>query len=101
MDPTILIILSFWAGGGVTATFILLEVCSNLYKLTQRALASMKRRKDWGSIRETKYMKKFVKSCKPLSIGYGNTYVIRKKSVLNFFKFVARGTFRALCAKKR
>ncbi|CAL8085446.1 unnamed protein product [Orchesella dallaii] len=94
-------ILSLWMAMSMIATLLLLEIAASLYQLTKKALISMKQKRNWGTQRDRKYMGKFVKSCRPLSIGYGKTYVIRKGSVLKFLKFVARGTFRTLLALKR
>lgn len=53
---------------------------------------------DWKeiSMRDKKAMKKFRKSCRPLAIGYGNTYVIKRLTVLKFIRSLIRGIFRAL-----
>ncbi|CAL8085541.1 unnamed protein product [Orchesella dallaii] len=96
MDITVVAIFGIWEGICFTSWFVALKLCANIYNVTQRALGSMRRREDWGSQMEKKFMKKFLKSCKPLSIGYGKTYVIRNVSILNFFKFIIRGTARAL-----
>jgi len=96
METSINVILAFWAAAGMIGPLVVLTVGSSLYNLTQRALTSMRRRDHWGSLAESKYMAKFVKSLKPLSIGDGQRFVIRKVTILKFFKFIARGTAKAL-----
>ncbi|CAL8120990.1 unnamed protein product [Orchesella dallaii] len=46
------------------------------YRLGQEVLYSWKFH-DWGSSQNNKVMSKFRKSCKPIVVNYGNTYVIR------------------------
>lgn len=45
---------------------------------------------------ERKMMSKFRKSCYPLSISYGKTYIIKRLSVLKFIRGITAGIFRAL-----
>lgn len=49
---------------------------------------------------EKKIMQKFKKSCKPLIVCHGTQFVIRKNSILVFYRGVTKGTFRALLMTK-
>jgi len=99
MDVTLIIILVLWAALSTVDTFLLLNMSAKIYVITKRALKSMKKR-NWGTKMENKIMGKFLKSCQPLSVGYGKAYVIKKRAVLKFIKFIAKGTFRALLSIK-
>jgi len=79
--------------------FLLLNVCADLHRISNKALVSMRKR-NWARRKASLEMTSFLRSCKPISMGYGTAYVIRKKSALNFLKFVTRGTVRALLAGK-
>lgn len=52
----------------------------------------------WANGREKKCMKKFQKSCKPLVLAYGTSFVIKKLTMPNFYKGISRGTMRILLA---
>lgn len=58
------------------------------------------KKKNWNGNLESKIMKRFSVSCKPLLFAYGSQYVIRSHSLLIFFKAVIRGTFRTLLSLK-
>ncbi|CAL8085560.1 unnamed protein product [Orchesella dallaii] len=96
IDRTFRIVIQCWVALCLVSVFVTLSFCAFIYTVSLRALMSMRRREGWGSPRENKYMNQFLKSCKPLSVGVGKMYVIRKVSILNFFKFIARGTARTL-----
>lgn len=50
----------------------------------------------WQTRKDKAIMSKFRRSCKPLMIHFGRTYVIRQLSVLKFIRSISRGIFRAL-----
>lgn len=54
----------------------------------------------WHSLSklEKKILSKFRKSCCPISISFGRTYVIRRMSVLKFFRQISAGLLRSLLA---
>lgn len=64
----------------------------------KKMMGSWSKQKLGGSIKERKVMKKFIKSCQPILISYGNQFVIGKLSVPVFFRGVIRGTQRTLLA---
>lgn len=68
----------------------------------QRILKSWKYHK-WRNLsnRERKILSRFRKSCYPLSIGCGRAYVIRRVSILKFFRQISIGLFRSLLALKK
>ncbi|CAL8140550.1 unnamed protein product [Orchesella dallaii] len=47
------------------------------------------------------YMKRFRRSCKPISLGTDGMYVIRPISVLKFLRGNIRGTMRALLSLRK
>lgn len=54
------------------------------------------KRKDWGCSFDNKLMKKFRLGSKPILISYGNQFVLRKVTILVFYRGIVRGTFRTL-----
>lgn len=84
ITSTTVVIISY------TAFAILREKCL-------LAMVSMKQF-DWGSKRENKEMKRFIRSRKAISYGYGSMCLLTRKSVLKFLKCITRGTFRILLA---
>ncbi|CAL8081086.1 unnamed protein product [Orchesella dallaii] len=99
MNVTNAFILLLWSIGGSFAAFLGLHYCGSMYNKSVKVLRSIGN-KNWGSSHNNKLMKKFAKSCKPISYGYGRMYVIRKISVFKFFLSLIRGTFRALLTIK-
>ncbi|CAL8146051.1 unnamed protein product [Orchesella dallaii] len=93
----ILIILSSWSLVGILGLLVGLRFAGETHSLGKRVLRSMKY-KDWGSKQKNKEVRKFVRSCKPISFSCGRSFVLRKISVLKSLKAVVRGTFRALLA---
>ncbi len=80
---------------GVCMWSLTLRTMGMLHVWNKKTLGSWKKH-DWGKRKDTIYMKKFAKSCRPLSIEYKKYYLVRPKSVLKFLRGVSRGTFRAL-----
>ncbi|CAL8068416.1 unnamed protein product [Orchesella dallaii] len=56
---------------------------------------------DWGTPKQNKIMRKFIKSCKPIVIGYGKQFVLGRVSIITFFRGVGRGIFRALLTTRK
>jgi len=77
----------FWSG--------LLQIGGAAYVQSDGVLHSWKL-KDWGSSYNNRLMSKFRKSCKPILIKYGSTYVVKRLSLLKFLKGLTRGLFRIL-----
>lgn len=92
-------LLLIWSGGGTTCALIALTFCGMTHNKSVRMLRTM-RAKNWGSKERNSIMKRFVRSCKPLSYGYGRMYIIRKISVFKFMRHLTRGTFRCLLTLK-
>lgn len=78
----------------------ILQLSGMIYVKSKRTLVSWKQ-KNWGNRWENRLMSKFRRSCKPLTIGYGKTFVIKRLTVLKFFKAVIRGIFRTLLMTKQ
>lgn len=55
----------------------------------------------WENTRDRKYMGKFRKSCKPLSVGYPGVMKISHTTVLKFVQGIVRGLFRTILSLKR
>lgn len=91
-----MVLISWTASLGVFWCTVLL-MGGYLYFYTGRVLNSWKYA-SWSELDkdERKIMKKFRKSCLPLSIGYGKTFVIKRLSVLKFIKGLSRSIFRIL-----
>lgn len=89
-----LLILSISCVSVVAVTFI---VCAVVRENAVLALLSMKNF-EWGSRRENKEMRMFVRARKAIGFGYGSMCLLTRKSVLKFLKCITRGTFRTLLA---
>jgi len=89
------IILGAWSGISTLAIVIALTFGGSIYNDGNKVLRSMKN-KDWDSKARNKEMKRFVRSCRPIYLGYGTMYRARKTSVLRFLQGINRGTFRAV-----
>ncbi len=92
-----IIMFSLWAvGSGLTWSLILL-MGGYIHMFGRKILESWKYHKWIGLTKvEKKQMKKFRKSCCPLSISYGKAYVIKRLTVLKFIRGIIAGIFRAL-----
>lgn len=99
MNMTNTAILLIWSVGGTVNWLVALTFTGSMYTKSVRSLNTVKN-KDWGSKTKNMVMKRFAKSCKPLSYGYGRMYVIRMVSVLKFIRHLTRGTFRVLLTLK-
>ncbi|CAL8146769.1 unnamed protein product [Orchesella dallaii] len=88
------VILVSWCALDQILWVICLEMAAQLSVEGERTVKAWKGF-DWDSVVGNKVMKKFAKSCKPIRIGHGTMYTIRKRNVLTFFKAILRGTFRA------
>jgi len=87
-----IIFMGFWA--------CVLELGRFMFTQGNKVLGSWKRH-EYAYSGESKLMKKFTKSCKPIVLSYGKQFVIGRVSVLVFFRGVVRGTFRALLTTKK
>lgn len=70
------------------------------YSQGTKVITSWKKGK-WDSPLDNKIMSRFRKSCKPLLIAYGSTFIVKRSSLLTFYKGVFRGIFRALLTTKK
>lgn len=78
-----------------------LEVGSYMCVRGGKVLNSWKRG-DWkGHALENKIMSKFRVSCMPIRIAYGHQFVVKRETLLVYFKGVVRGTFRTLLTMKK
>lgn len=101
MSNTTKLMCKIWAFMSVTfwGSALLLGGLVHLYG--GRVLRSWKYH-NWPELtkRERKIFSKFRKSCLPTVIGYGRTYIIRRLSVLKFFRQLSVGLLRTLLALK-
>ncbi|CAL8146820.1 unnamed protein product [Orchesella dallaii] len=100
LTPLNAVIILIWILIATSLVLLGLNFCGALYTRGFDVLSSM-RNKDWGSTINNKIMKKFVKSCRPIQIGYGRMYAIRKLSVLKYMRTLTRGTMRVLLTLKK
>ncbi|CAL8125315.1 unnamed protein product [Orchesella dallaii] len=92
--PTKIVLIS-WSFFAVVGWSLILWMGGWLYFCGQLILKSWKYH-EWTSKSEKKYMNKFRKSCRPVTIHCGNLYTIRRLSVLKFIRGVLEGIFRTL-----
>jgi hypothetical protein len=71
-------------------------------RFNQNSILTIKSWKNLKAARknESKYFRKFVKSCRPLFVGAQGYLVIKRLSILKFLKGTSRATLRALLATK-
>lgn len=82
----------------VLAWTFVLEFGRLLFSKGTKVISSWSK-KDWKNVHASKLMKTFQKSCKPLVLAYGSSFVIKKLTMLNFYKGISRGTMRLLLSK--
>ncbi|CAL8099144.1 unnamed protein product [Orchesella dallaii] len=95
MPMTTVIILSMWSVTSTVYWSAVLAFGAHLYHRGEIMMNSW-RRHTWETQKYRKYMNKFRKSCKPITLHFGRTFVIRRLSVLKFIKGLTVSTFRAL-----
>lgn len=89
--------IAVWNIATLTIWGVLLHVGGAFHTLSKESLKSWKVCSGvGGSEHERKYLKKFRKGCRPLFIGTEGYFVMRRLSVLKFFRGVTRGTFRIM-----
>lgn len=94
------VIWTLTAVGGVFAWGTLLLFGGNLYWYGKKILESWKYRGNWYNNKEKKFMSKFRRSCAPLAIAHGKTYVIKRLTVFKFLRGLSIGIFRTLLTLK-
>lgn len=78
----------------------LLMVLSKVQFVSNKCIASWRHR-HWQSFSPAEneaYMKRFVKSCKPIGIRFGIFYVVKPQAILVYLISIVRGTVRLLIA---
>ncbi|CAL8125329.1 unnamed protein product [Orchesella dallaii] len=95
LKPSSRFMLVSWALFGITFWASYLWLGGYLYLNGNRVLKSWKYH-PWNSRAEKNLMSKFQKSCRPIMIHYGRTYVIKKVTVLKFLRGISRGVLRTL-----
>ncbi|CAL8143369.1 unnamed protein product [Orchesella dallaii] len=100
LTPLNAAIILIWVLVATSFVILGLNFGGALYTRGCEVLGSMKNN-DWGSRTNNKIMKKFVKSCRPIQIGYGRMYAIRKLSVLKYLRTLTKGTMRVLLTLKK
>ncbi|CAL8070812.1 unnamed protein product [Orchesella dallaii] len=88
-------LLGFWAFAFTLYWTIVLSFGGYLYYHTHKVLLSWKCH-GWNCRADSKLMAKFRKSCTPITVHHGKTFVIRPLTVLKFIRGLTVGTFRAL-----
>lgn len=99
-DPTLILMLGGLSAAVFSFWSIILRFGSFFYVQAKRTVSSWKLLYFIWNRKEAKYLSKFKKSCRTLRIGYPGYYSMNNLSLLKFWKFIARGTFRALIGLK-
>ncbi|CAL8125318.1 unnamed protein product [Orchesella dallaii] len=95
---TVAMLLGFSTTCGIFwGLILLLGGYINLY--AKRILDSWKYH-PWPTKQDRKLMRKFRKSCTPLMLNYGKTYIIKRLTVLKFIRGLSNGILRALLTLK-
>lgn len=91
------VMLVIWAGLSSFFWCLVLLMGGYIHMFGIKVLTSWKYYK-WSEItaREKRILSRFGKSCVPLSIAYGKTFVIRRLTVLKFIRGLVKGIFRTL-----
>ncbi|CAL8085927.1 unnamed protein product [Orchesella dallaii] len=97
MQPETNGLLVIWSTLCLLFWMVVLELGGRLHSRGREMLKSWKLH-DFGDKSVNRCMSKFRKSCRPLAIHYGRTYVVRRLSVLKFIRGLTVGTFRLLLA---
>jgi hypothetical protein len=82
-----LTVICFW--------LIVLEVCGRFYMEAAKSLKSWKLLPVINRM-EAKYLSKFRKASRPLVIGFGEVFKIKRLSMFKFLGGIVKGTFKAL-----
>lgn len=97
MHVTMQVLLASWCVVGPLAWALFLVMGGYLHSNGIQLLNSWKYH-SWATAEERMEISRFRLSCKPIRIGFGNTYVIQRKSVMVFQRGLIRGIMRALLA---
>ncbi|CAL8085924.1 unnamed protein product [Orchesella dallaii] len=97
MQPETNCMLVGWSTLSLLLWTFVLELGGRLHSRGREVLKSWKLH-DFGDKSANRCMSKFRKSCQPLAMNFGRTYVIRRLSVLKFIRGLTVGTFRLLLA---
>ncbi|CAL8085921.1 unnamed protein product [Orchesella dallaii] len=97
MQPETNCLLVIWSTLCLLFWMVVLELGGRLHLRGREVLKSWKLH-DFGDKSVNRFMSRFRKSCRPLAIQFGRTYVIRRLSVLKFIRGLTVGTFRILLA---
>jgi len=79
---------------------VMLQYGKLLFTKGKRVLGSWKGNK-WSSLKANRDMRRFIRSCQPITFSYGRQYVIKRVHLLLYFRGVTRATFKALLATKK
>ncbi|CAL8125326.1 unnamed protein product [Orchesella dallaii] len=95
LKPSSIGMLVSWGLFGLGFWYLVLLLGGYLYMNGKKVLLSWKYHL-WNRRAEAKMMSKFRRSCRPIMINFGRTYVIKRLSVLKFLRGVSRGILRTL-----
>ncbi|CAL8125320.1 unnamed protein product [Orchesella dallaii] len=97
MRGTTVAMMIGWVVASVLIWSLVLLMGGYLHEYGIRGLKSWKYHQ-WESREERQVMSKFRKSCTPITLNFGKTYVIRRLTVFKFIRQITRGVFRTLMA---
>lgn len=100
LDNITLFLLTCWSCLLQTFWVVVLHVGGMFREQSKVNFRSWKQIDCKGNFLDQRYISKFKRSCRPLSIGYEGMFVMRKLSVLKFLRGVVRGTFRIFLTLK-
>lgn len=96
-DSKIVMVMAGWAVLNPGGWFIMLFIGGVVQAHGDKILASWKQF-PWRSGKERSLMARYRKSCKPLRIGWGKAFVLRRVSLMIYARGLIRGTVRCLLA---
>ncbi|CAL8132175.1 unnamed protein product [Orchesella dallaii] len=100
IHPAVVAMMLLWSIFGSLFWSIFLSLGGHVYAHSTVTRRSWKNWR-WESRLDGVIIAKFRKSCKIFMVNYGNTYVIKRRSILQFMKGLTRGTFRVLLTIKK
>lgn len=95
IDTSLKATMVIWTTIATLTWIVSLEVGGIISMYGEKVLLSWKYHK-WENRQEKRYMSKFRKSCKPLMVQYGRTFVIRRITVLKYIRGLLKGVLRTL-----
>lgn len=97
LETKVIAMLGTWAFILPVTWSIVLIIGGYVHNQGNKILSSWKQT-PWGSRKERVVMAKFRRSCRPLMMAWGKAFVLKRVSILVFYRGLTRGIVRALLA---